>query len=95
MDATDPASGAEFHGRRAVMIDRLVERHAPHAWPVTTVLDDGADPRRVRQHDGSPPTLLPRDRWAAVPTDDTTVVDVRTGRTLPARVYRIERRTDG
>lgn len=93
MDAADPGPGADLHGRSAVMIDRLVERHAPDAWPVTAVLEDGADPRRVRQHDGGPPTLLSRRDWAAVPTHETALVDVRTGRTLPARVYRIERRT--
>lgn len=89
-DSPDP--GTDFHRKRVVMLDHLVERYAPHAWPVTDVLDPDRDPGSDLQHDGAPPTLLPRSGWAATPTAGVSLVDVRTGRTLPGRIYRMERR---
>lgn len=90
-----PGPAADFHRATVVMLDHLVERYAPHAWPVTAVLEAGADPGSGGlQHDGAPPTLLPRSGWTATPTAETSLLDVRTGRTLPARVFRMERRED-
>lgn len=94
MDRRPSEGETEFDRRSVVMLDHLVERYAPNVWPVTAVLDDGADPGDVRQHDGAAPTLLSRAEWTAAPESATTLLDVRTGRTLPARVYRMERRED-
>jgi hypothetical protein len=93
-DDPGPAPATGFDRRSVVMLDRLVDRYAPRAWPVTAVLEPGADPASGVQHDGSPPTLLPRSDWTATPTAATSVLDVRTGRTVPARVFRMERRED-
>lgn len=93
-DPPGPGPATDFHRKRVVMLDHLVQRYAPHAWPVTGVLEAGRDPEPGLQHGGGPPTLLPRSDWTATPTTATSLLDVRTGRTLPARVYRMERRED-
>lgn len=93
-DDPRPTPATDFHRKSVVMLDHLVERYAPHAWPVAEVLDADRAPGSGLQHDGAPPTLLPRSDWRATPTAGTSLLDVRTGRTLPARVYRMERRGD-
>lgn len=92
----DPGAGpaTDFHRKTVVMLDHLIDRYAPHAWPVTGVLDAGRDPESGLQHDGAPPTLLPRSGWTATPGAALSLLDVRTGRTVPARAYRMERRED-
>lgn len=93
-DDPRPAPATGFDRKSVVMLDHLIDRYAPHVWPVTAVLGPGDDPASGLQHDGSPPTLLPRPDWTATPTAATAVLDVRTGRTMPARVFRMERRGD-
>ncbi len=94
MDDPGPPPAPDFDRKSVVMLDHLVDRYAPHVWPVTAVLDPGTDPASGLQHDGAPPTLLPRSDWTATPTAAITVLDVRTGGTFPARVFRMERRED-
>lgn len=85
----------DFHRRGVVMLDHLVERHDPHAWPVSVVRDSEAEARAVGQYPGGPPTLVSREEYAATPTASVSLLNVRTGETLPAHVYRMERRTGG
>lgn len=93
---------AGSRGRRAldldrksvVMLDHLVDRYAPHSWPVSAVRETGTAAREVRQVDGAPPILLSRSDWEATPGDALSVLNVRTGETLAARVYRLTRRGD-
>lgn len=85
---------ADFHRKSVVMLDHLVDRYAPDAWPVSAVRDTEEEAGELRQHDGAPPVLVSRRDYAATPGGALALVDVRTGETLPARVYVLERRAD-
>lgn len=82
----------DFDRKAVVMLDRLVERYGPDAWPVSAVRDTVEEARQVGQYDGAPPTLLSRTEYAATPAGSVTLLDVRSGETSPARIYRMERR---
>lgn len=85
----------DFHRRSVVMLDHLVDRHAPHSWPVSVVRDTEEEAREVGQYAGDAPTLVPRAEYAATATTAVSLVNARTGETLPAHVYRMERRAGG
>lgn len=80
--------------KSVVMLDHLVERYAPHSWPVSAIRETEGAAREVRQVDGAPPILLSRAEYEATPSVALSVLNVRTGATLPARVYRLTRRGD-
>lgn len=93
--AREPAAdGTAVGDRYALVLDRWRRLYGPEQWPVSVVVGTLAEARRIGQHDGANPALLPTARFGGERVADLEVLNVRTGEREPAGVYRLWRRRD-
>lgn len=84
-----------FDGKYVIVLDHLADRYGPTSLPVSVVRETREGDGEIEQYDGGPPALVSLDDYTATPDGEARLVDVRTGEELPARLYRLEARTDG
>lgn len=81
--------------RYALVLDRWRLTYGPDHWPVSTVVRTLAEARRLGQHDGADPALLPAARYVGERIEAVEVVNARTGDREAGAIYRLWRRPDG
>jgi len=60
----------------------------PDQWPISGASSRIEDIRKIRQVDmGKAPRLTPRAKTEAVFLENKTVLDLRTGKTVPGGIY--------